>query len=231
MAVDKSRRKLRSGFAAYARDLKCHHRDCADRPVHALLVPTRAKGYVDTRQGVFICGPDAVDDLVARLDRDKQTAIPVEKFLKEEAYRPLPTLLAAARELFTTNTLSRVHKAAAATEPTAARIRDIATEAARTKSRKLILLTGVPGAGRRLSDYTPCTGTGSMNWRLTAVPKRPLPQGCFCPATAPLVGKAGQFSNVLRDLGRTRELDSPSWGAQNRVPDLSRAATKPKCRR
>ena len=35
--------------AAYARDLKCYHRDCADRPVHALLVPTRTTGGT-TRQ-------------------------------------------------------------------------------------------------------------------------------------------------------------------------------------
>lgn len=26
------------------RDLKCYHRECAERPVHALLVPVRYKG-------------------------------------------------------------------------------------------------------------------------------------------------------------------------------------------
>lgn len=30
--------------AAYARDLRCYHRDCAEVPVHAVVVPTRAAG-------------------------------------------------------------------------------------------------------------------------------------------------------------------------------------------
>src|SRR5262245_31907660 len=32
--------------SAYARDLRCYHRDCADRPVVPVLVPTRARGYI-----------------------------------------------------------------------------------------------------------------------------------------------------------------------------------------
>ena len=184
--------------AAYARDLKCYHRDCADRPVHALLVPTRAKGYVGTRQGIFICGPDAVDDLVSRLDRDKQTAIPVEKFLEEEAYRPLPTLVAAARELFTTNTLRRVHKAAAATEPTVARIRDIATEAARTKSRKLILLTGVPGAGKTLVGLHTVHGHWLDELAVDRGTGKPPAPGVFLSGNGPLV-EVLQYE--LRDAG------------------------------
>jgi len=184
--------------AAYARDLKCYHRDCADRPVHALLVPTRAKGYVGTRQGIFICGPDAVDDLVSRLDRDKQTAIPVEKFLEEEAYRPLPTLVAAARELFTTNTLRRVHKAAAATEPTVARIRDIATEAAQTKSRKLILLTGVPGAGKTLVGLHTVHGHWLDELAVDRGTGKPPAPGVFLSGNGPLV-EVLQYE--LRDAG------------------------------
>ena len=35
------------------------------------------------------------------------------------------------------------------------------------------------------------------------------------------VGRAGRVSNDLRDLARRRELDSPSWRAQNRVLALS----------
>ena len=184
--------------AAYARDLKCYHRDCADRPVHALLVPTKAKGFVGTRQGIFICGPDAVDDLVSRLDRDKQPAIPVEKFLEEEAYRPLPTLVAAARELFTTNKLRRVHKAAAATEPTVTRIRDIAREAARTKTRKLILLTGVPGAGKTLVGLHTVHGHWLDELAIDRGTGKPPAPGVFLSGNGPLV-EVLQYE--LRDAG------------------------------
>jgi hypothetical protein len=137
-------------IAAYARDLRCYHRECADRPVHALLVPTRARGLIGSRQGVHICGPDALDDMVRRLGRRGEAPVPRERFLAESAYRPLPTLVAAARELLRSGTLRRVHRAAAATEPTVEYIKQVCIEAARTKSRRLVLLTGVPGAGKTL---------------------------------------------------------------------------------
>ncbi|MFM9180055.1 MAG: hypothetical protein ACKOV8_02200, partial [Phycisphaerales bacterium] len=72
--------------SAYARDLRCYHRECADRPVHALLVPTRARGLVGTRQGVHICGPDALDDIIRRLSRQGEPPIPRSRFLAETAY-------------------------------------------------------------------------------------------------------------------------------------------------
>lgn len=136
--------------SAYARDLRCYHRECADRPVHALLVPTRARGLVGTRQGVHICGPDALDDIIRRLSRSGEPPIERSRFLAENAYRPLPTLVAAARELLRDRTLRRVHRAAAATDPSVDFIRQICVEAARTKTRRLVLLTGVPGAGKTL---------------------------------------------------------------------------------
>jgi hypothetical protein len=43
-----------------------------------------------------------------------------------------------------------VHRAAAATEPTVQLLKDICVEAAKTKTRRLVLLTGVPGAGKTL---------------------------------------------------------------------------------
>ncbi len=136
--------------AAYARDLRCYHRECAERPVHALLVATRARGYLGERQGVHVCGPDAIDDLVRRLSRPGGGVVKRAAFLDESSYRPLPTLVAAARELMRSGSLRRVHRAAAATEPTVALLKDICVEAARTKTRRLVLLTGVPGAGKTL---------------------------------------------------------------------------------
>ena len=136
--------------AAYARDLRCYHRECAERPVHALLVATRARGYLGERQGVHVCGPDAIDDLVRRLSRPGGGVVKRASFLDESSYRPLPTLVAAARELMRSGSLHRVHRAAAATEPTVALLKDICVEAAKTKTRRLVLLTGVPGAGKTL---------------------------------------------------------------------------------
>jgi hypothetical protein len=56
----------------------------------------------------------------------------------------------AARELLLHGELRRINRASAATEPAVDAIRKIVHEAARTKTRHLILVTGVPGAGKTL---------------------------------------------------------------------------------
>lgn len=136
---------------AYARDLRCYHAECDGRDVHPLLVPTGARGDLGTRRGVRICGPDALDRVVGEYDAAHSgQAIDPVRFLAGDAYRPLPTLVAAARELFRTGTLRRVKRAAAATQPAIDVITTIVHEAARTRTRRLVLLTGVPGAGKTL---------------------------------------------------------------------------------
>jgi hypothetical protein len=50
--------------SAYARDLRCYHRQCADTPVHAVVVPMNASDYQGMSNGVHIAGPDALDRLV-----------------------------------------------------------------------------------------------------------------------------------------------------------------------
>ena len=137
--------------AAYARDLRCYHRDCQDRPVHAVLVPTAAIGYRGQVDGVHIAGPDYLDSLVAELERD-HTVPPLtpERFLELDAYQPLPTLVAAARHLLEHGDLPRIRRAHANTQPAIDAITRIVHEAHATGSRRLILLSGVPGAGKTL---------------------------------------------------------------------------------
>jgi hypothetical protein len=136
--------------AAYARDLQCYHRDCEDRPVVPVLVPTRAHGYVRREGSVHICGPDALDALVAEITQLDLPPLDRAEFLDENAYRPLPTLVKAARELLLHGELPRINRAHAATAPAVEAIRQIVHEAARKKTRHLILVTGLPGAGKTL---------------------------------------------------------------------------------
>lgn len=137
--------------AAYARDLRCYHAECADRSVVPVLVPTRAKGFLGDSDGVIIAGPDALDQLVARVAADRiGPVVDRKRFLAADAYRPLPTLVEAARELFATGTLRPIHRARAATNPAVEDITRTIHQAALTKSRHLILVTGVPGSGKTL---------------------------------------------------------------------------------
>lgn len=137
--------------AAYARDLRCYHRECWNRLVVAVLVPTRAKGYIRQDGGVHIAGPDALDALVAQLvGPQPTTVIDRARFLDESAYCPLPTLVESARELFRSGDIRPIHRARAATDPAVDAISAIIHHAAASKTRHLVLLTGVPGAGKTL---------------------------------------------------------------------------------
>jgi hypothetical protein len=137
--------------AAYARDLRCYHRECASREVVPLLIPTRAHGDLGRDGDVQIVGSDAVSTaLPARLEGPVEPPADRERFLDEDAYCPLPTLVQAARELLESGTVRAIHRARAATEPAVETIEAIVRQAAATRSRHLVLLSGVPGAGKTL---------------------------------------------------------------------------------
>lgn len=137
--------------AAYVRDLRCYHRECTNRPVLALCVPMRARGYLSHHHDVHVLGPDAVDRFIDDLPRNHDVPpVSPSDFLSEAAYRPLPTLVQAARELFHKGDLRPIHRARAATDPAVNVIKDIIHRAAAERSRKLILLTGIPGSGKTL---------------------------------------------------------------------------------
>jgi Schlafen group 3, DNA/RNA helicase domain len=137
--------------AGYVRDLRAYHRECADREVHGAVVLGEASGYVGTDAGIHVLGIDAVNDLAEQLDvQGASVILTSSKFLAADAYRPLPSLVESARSLFESGSLPRIHRAAAATEPALQRISGLIHEAARTKTRRLILLTGVPGSGKTL---------------------------------------------------------------------------------
>jgi hypothetical protein len=184
--------------SAYARDLRCYHRECAEQPVHPVLVATRARGYLGLRQGVHVCGPDEIDKLVHRLSRPGAGLVCRADFLAEKSYRPLPTLVAAARELMQSGSLRRVHRAAAATEPTVELLKNICVEAARTKTRRLVLLTGVPGAGKTLVGLQTVHAHWLDQLSVAREGEKPTAPAVFLSGNGPLV-KVLQYE--LRNAG------------------------------
>ena len=137
--------------SGYARDLRAYHRECDGREVSAALVLMRATGRLGKAAGVDVIGPDALDELVsAAAERSPGDPIARARFLDPDAYRPLPTIVEAARELMETGELRRIRRADAVTRPTIEYLADVAMEAASTGSRHLILLSGLPGTGKTL---------------------------------------------------------------------------------
>ena len=138
---------------AYARDLKLYHRECHDRDVRPVLVDMQRKGQdIQQERGVHICGPDMLDDLILEID-DKASGVPLDRrrFLSEDAYCPLPSLITAARELFESKKMiRRIWRASANTDKTVERLLAIVEEAKGANGKHLALVTGVPGAGKTL---------------------------------------------------------------------------------
>jgi len=174
--------------AGYARDLRCYHRACDGRPVHAVVVPTRSAGYEGVHDGVHVAGPDALDELVQRLQPEWATgALSTADFLAENAYRPLPTLVKAARELFQSRTIRDVWRASALTDPAVEEIGRIVHEAVRTKTRRLILVTGVPGAGKTLVGLRVVHADYLDDLALPRAEGKPTTPAVFLSGNGPLV--------------------------------------------
>lgn len=174
--------------AGYARDLVAYHAECHDRSVHPILVLTRHSGRLADIAGVHVTGLDTVDELVEELgERESDDPVSPTAFLSAQAYSPLPTIIQAARELFESGQLRRVNRATANTAPALAEVTRIVREAAQTKTRRLILLTGIPGAGKTL------VGLQLAHARFLddlAVPRpggQPLPPAVYLSGNGPLV--------------------------------------------
>lgn len=136
--------------AAYARDLRAYHRACSSLNTVCFLIPTRYVGAPYSAGETRVLGQnDLVSELISNIQAD--ALVPdLPGFLAENNYQPLPSLIKAARELFNSGSLRRIHRAAMATEPTLDACSNIVHQAAAQKRRALILISGVPGAGKTL---------------------------------------------------------------------------------
>ncbi len=174
--------------AAYARDLRCYHKHCAEREVHAVVVPTRAHGYAGVHDGVHVAGPDSLHGLINDLQRPwAQGPLTAEEFLAKDAYCPLPTLVQAARELFLDGKIRPIHRAWAETQPAIDEVAAIAHEAARTHTRHLVLVAGVPGSGKTLVGLSAVHNPALEDLAVERAGGKPTAPAIFLSGNGPLV--------------------------------------------
>lgn len=148
-ALHASRAALDQAFG-YARDLRAYHAACADRVVTPVLLVRGGPKSAEERDGVYVVAPDGLDLLLDRLSVPGEDVVDIETFLAPDAYAPLPSIVQAARELFHHRELPMIKRARAATDPALQYISSVAQEAARTETRHVVLLSGVPGSGKTL---------------------------------------------------------------------------------
>lgn len=136
---------------AYGRDLRCYHSVCQENQVISIAVATRSHDVQLQHETVNEVSPGNLANFITSEARlNNADAIQLDKFLSDSAYRPMPSLIKAARELFQTGNIRPIHRARAATEPAVNTIIDVIKQAATNQTRNLILLTGIPGAGKTL---------------------------------------------------------------------------------
>lgn len=173
--------------SAYARDLKAYHRECHDKRVIPVLVPTRASHKAVERTEIQVVGPKHLSELLSQLlDENSGSTMPLESFISENAYAPLPTLVEAARELFESQTIREIWSAKAATDPAVESISSIVKRAAETKTRHLVLITGVPGAGKTLVGMQAAHDEDIDQYSVPREGSKPTVSGLYLTGNGPL---------------------------------------------
>jgi hypothetical protein len=185
---------------AYARDLNSYHRSCENERARAILVLTGARDYLSDRTIYDEVSVDRLAELVVQRveDRAELPVSEIESFLDESAYQPLPTLVAAARRLFSHDPLPNIKRAHGATGPAISAASAAAHDAASRKKRALVLIGGVPGAGKTLVGLQLAHAAFLDDLAIDRAGGRPSSPAVFLSGNAPLVGVL-QYS--LRDAG------------------------------
>ena len=140
---------------AYARDLAEYHERThegvigrGERSVIPVLVLPRRERFSADFGDAIVTGGDGVAGWLESLAT--AGTVDLQEWLTS-GYAPLPTLVAAAKRIFEHEDLPHVRRARSARIPeTVDLVSQLAREAEERDSRKLILVTGVPGAGKTL---------------------------------------------------------------------------------
>jgi hypothetical protein len=135
---------------AYARDLHDYHNACTSMTIAPLLILTRAGGLIEHHGEVMALGPESLREYLGNQCRSLQPVTDAAIFLEGD-YEPLPTLISSAQLLFNNEPLPQIHKASSAGVPeTVAFLQLLASNTAQDNINRLVLVTGVPGAGKTL---------------------------------------------------------------------------------
>jgi len=182
----------------YARDLEAYHAACAGRKVTPILL-VRGGGLTPTVcDGVHVVAPQGLSALLEQLSVQHQALISPDAFLAPDAYSPLPTIVQAARDLFQHRELPLIKRARAATDPALQYISGIAREAAKSRTRHLVLLSGVPGSGKTLVGLQLVHANWLDDLSVPRANGRPTAPAVYLSGNGPLVQV---LQDALRDAG------------------------------
>jgi hypothetical protein len=138
---------------AYVRDLVAYHSTSHAYAGSMLpvLVPTRMKLTKLSKNIVQIVSPDFLADTLWVFHSRGQAHGLINDIWLNGEYEPLPSLVKAARIIFNHEPFPQIHRAASSGVEDAMKYAlDVAKVAEKNNERHLVLITGVPGAGKTL---------------------------------------------------------------------------------
>ena len=134
--------------AAYARDLAEYHSKSHGIEVIPFLIPTKAQNKSEYLDVVKVISPDKIASTLDGYPVGK--IIDLEDWLNGD-YAPLPTLIAAAKMIFSNERLPAIKRAESYGVANAVmRLKEIAASSLQNSERSLAFVSGVPGAGKTL---------------------------------------------------------------------------------
>lgn len=145
----------------YALDLKNFHVGSHNVPIVPILVATEAPNYENEyRQDkdkifgpVMVCRQGLGQTITEIASKYSASALDACQW-EESRYRPTPTIIEAARALYTTHDVSEITRSEAGAEnltKTTDTIENIIEESKRLGKKSICFVTGVPGAGKTLA--------------------------------------------------------------------------------
>jgi DUF2075 family protein len=136
--------------SSYARDLSTYHEKSHSLHIFPILIPTRWKENSFKKSNVFITNSKDLANQLDKLDNTNFTLFDVQAWINSE-YAPLPSIVQAARIIFSHEEFPTIKRAHSAGIPNT--IEELISIAHLTKEGNtyhLALVTGVPGAGKTL---------------------------------------------------------------------------------
>jgi len=135
--------------SAYARDIQHYHEGSHERKVISYLLPTRAVGRRRVINNVIAVSPDLLLSDIQEYCTNSFYGN-IEDWLNSN-YEPLPSIVEAAKLIYSNKELPSVHRANSSGLPEAlSELQSIVHSAKQDNKKVLILATGVPGSGKTL---------------------------------------------------------------------------------
>ena len=125
---------------AYERDINAYHIMSQTYPVECCLVLTKANSNLrENNRNLKILSADILAEYCIEVMKDNESP-DLQEFLSDKSYQPIPSLIKAARELFTSGDLKRIYKTASSTEPALKECYGVIKSSSEKKRRSLILI-------------------------------------------------------------------------------------------